>query len=263
MKSGIKVLVFGGTGVIGTELIKKLKADGNIVTNVSKTTESGLADINLKMDLGAVDLTKMLELSEAIDVDIVYYLATYSTTDKMTKASLKQEAYILDMVIQAFNCSVRYASSYAVTDTIAYPKNDVRNYYREAKKEGEKTISFYANLDYDVVSFRIPAVYGGENNNRAMYKVINSLYKNETVELKKETVEFCYVEDVVNTMIDDRCSHTGLIQIPTEKINLKNLVYRLKGTLCSTSEIIDNVPISQAEVELTEHLLETIADYKH
>ena len=45
------ILVFGGTGLIGTALIKELKSYGNTITNVSLKNDNNLADRNIKMNL--------------------------------------------------------------------------------------------------------------------------------------------------------------------------------------------------------------------
>lgn len=255
MKNGINALVLGGTGVIGKELIKRLKKDDNTVTNISLNSESELADYNFKMDLSDMDLKQLLELSDSLNIDVVYYLATYSTTKTMKKSYLLQEGNILDLIIQAFDCSIRYASSYAVMDDTIYPKNNIKNEYRKAKQNGEEVVNFYADLDFDVVAFRIPAVYGGENNERAIYKIVQNLKDNKDIVLDKTFIEFCYVEAVIDSLLCDENAYKGIVQIPSEKVHLKGLVERLKYELKSTSTIIDNIPPTQSEVDFIEHLL--------
>lgn len=205
-----------------------------------------------------MNLPEMVKLTESLEeyaVTRVYCLATYSTRNTMNKISLNREADILDNIIQAFDCSVRYASSYAVYDDNKYQKGDIQINYIRAKRDAEAKVTFYAGLDFDVVGYRIPAVYGGENNVRAMYKIVKKLKENEEIVLDKDVIEFCYISDVVDSLLSTKGCWDGIVEVPSEKVNLKTIVLRLKAELQSTSNIIDNNKPTQSEVDFIEHLL--------
>lgn len=254
MKSGSNCLVFGGTGLIGTALINRLKARGHTVVNVS-TTESCGADDNVIMSLG-VD-TSIQSLSEIEDkfppFDEVFHLASHSTATEMNKIQLGVEHDVLESIIQTFDCRISYASSYAVYDESKFPKGDVKNNYRQAKRDTEIVIREYQNdNEFNVRGFRIPAVYGGEDNTRALYRIKERLEKDEAIVLDKTNVIFCYVVDVVDGLLSDNKGIEGMVDIDAVEVPMLEMVTALKNKLNSNSRI---------EIELTvdeQTLMDTI-----
>ena len=254
MKSGSNCLVFGGTGLIGTSLINRLKAKGHTVVNVS-TTESCGADENVIMSLGTD--TSIHTLSKIEDkfppFDEVFHLASHSTSTKMNKIQLGAEHDVLESIIQTFDCRITYASSYAVYDETKFQKGDVKNNYRQAKRDTEIVIREYQNDDeFNVRGFRIPAVYGGESNTRVLYRIREKLEKDETIVLDKTDIIFCYVNDVIDGLLSDDKGVSGIVEIEATSVPMLEIVTALRGELNSNSVI---------EIELTydeQHLMDTI-----
>ena len=254
------ILVFGGTGLIGTALIKELKKYDNTVTNISLKNESPYADKNIKMNLAQVTLSEIESICKndfkTESYDEVFYLATYSTSDKMNKMQLMNEATTLEYICRTFKHSrISYASSYAVHDKTIYPKGDVKNAYKVAKMNSERVLEEHINNFRNIRVFRIPAVYGGSDNDRALYRVAKKIQNNIDVVINKDEISFQYLDEVVDYLISDE---EGFIDIQCEVVNFRSIVNRLKIELNSTSNITEVTDISQSEIDLIEELLDSL-----
>lgn len=242
MKSGNKYLVFGGTGVIGRALIKELKSFNGYVVNVSLKNENPDADENILLDLSEnTDILDMISLERQLghEFEEVFYLASYSTSATMNRRQLTNEPLVLENIIQTFECMISYASSYAVYDETDFEPTEIKYYYQRAKQQSETVIRNYLNdIGVNIRGFRIPAVYGGEDNTRALYKIADKLKRDEDVILDKTIVSFCYVGDVVSALLSDNKGIDGVVSIDAVEVNLLETVTALKSKLHSVSEII-------------------------
>ena len=256
------ILVFGGTGLIGTALIKELKKYNNTITNVSLKNDNALADRNIKMNLSqeiSVEELENIKKNDFIieEYDEVFYLATYSTSDKMNKIQLANECTILENICTVFVNGTRlsYASSYAVHDKTTYPKGDVKNTYRQAKIDSERVLEKHIDRFKNIRVFRIPAVYGGTDNNRALYRIAKKIKNNEDVVIDKDEIQFQYLNEVIDYLLS---SEEGFIDMQCETVNLRSIVNSLKIELQSTSNVTEVTDITQSEIDLIEELLESL-----
>lgn len=248
-----KILVLGGTGLIGTELIKDFKKKGYFVANISKINISPHADVN-----HLVDLKQRVVIDIDVEWDEIFMLSSYSTSDKMDPIYLKNEGvnikYLLNLHPQA---SFYYMSSYAAMDTTEYDPLSIRYLYRESKQEAEKILKSMHEKGYNVHSLRIPAVYGGESNDRSIYRIVEKLKDNIPVVIDND-VKICYTQDIVdfysNYTSNKHTTRNIIDTIEAIDISLPRIVLSLKERLGSTSVI--SVKITDEEKILIDTVLD-------
>lgn len=246
------ILVLGGTGVIGTELIKDFKNKGHFVVNVSKNNVSPYADLNYK-----IDLSHSVGVGTDINWDEIFMLSSYSTLDKMDLAYFENERENIKYLLKS-NPRVKfyYISSYAVLDKTNYPTDSIRYQYRRSKLLAEKLLTVMHATGHTVHSLRIPAVYGGENNNRSIYRIVDRLEQNLPIDITGDA-EVCYTEDIVDFYDEYTTSkswNTDIVStIPAININLSRLILKIKEELNSTSEI--TVKLNNDEIDIMNEVL--------
>jgi len=169
----MKVLVTGGTGFVGTHLVRRLLARGHQVTSLDKNP--GLAD----GELGALGATLVTgSVTEASDVErvmagqeLVFHLA--SPFGDLLQPDEAYRAIEVDGTRNVLAAAERHlvrrvvhCSTQGVHGIIANPPGDEdspiapRDYYCYSKAEGEKVAREYLTRGMDVVIVRPTSVYG-------------------------------------------------------------------------------------------------------
>jgi len=259
MKSGNDLyVVFGGTGVIGKSLIKRLVSENKKVVNISRVNKNEQANKNYQLDLGTASYDDIMRLYTKIRNDFseyvikgTFYLATYSTSEKMSKKQLENEPNVVDNIIGLFGEPFLYMSSYAVMDDTKFKSGDVKINYRRAKTNTEKVITNFSELE--VYALRVPAVYGGSDNHRAVYKIAERLKNNKDVCIHDNKILFVYLKEVVDEIMSIY-SKDGLFPnsyedfdldnvfvLEKQELPLLNIVFNLKTVFKSSSDIIIDI----------------------
>ncbi len=171
------VLVFGGTGFIGKELIRQLISAGHCVRAAVRGGAPGLQDLDAsRLELARVDITDPASIAAAMTgIDCVYHLARVES--KSWAEYLKRDVEPTRLIAEACKAAgVRrlvytgtidslYAGSKAGTITGATPLDpDIarRNYYARAKAAAETILmEMHAAKQLPVVILR-PGIVIGE-----------------------------------------------------------------------------------------------------
>jgi nucleoside-diphosphate-sugar epimerase len=169
----MKVLVTGGTGFVGSHLVRRLLSRGHEVTTLDRSP--GLFDDELRA-LGATMLSG--SVTDAADVDravagqeVVYHLA--SPFGDILEPDAAYWAIEVDGTRNVLEASGRHGvrrvvhcSTQGVHGIIADPPGDEdspiapRDYYCYSKAEGEKVVRDFLARGMDVVVVRPTSVYG-------------------------------------------------------------------------------------------------------
>jgi nucleoside-diphosphate-sugar epimerase len=169
----LKVLVTGGTGFVGSHLVRRLLARGHQVTSLDKNP--GLADSELEA-LGATLVTG--SVTEASDVErvmagqeLVFHLA--SPFGDLLQPDEAYRAVEIDGTRNVLAAAERHGvhrvvhcSTQGVHGIITSPPGDEdspiapRDYYCYSKAEGEKVVREFLKRGMDVVIVRPTSVYG-------------------------------------------------------------------------------------------------------
>ncbi|QLH76830.1 NAD(P)-dependent oxidoreductase [Halosimplex rubrum] len=251
--SGKRVLVTGGSGVIGQELLQILIDKGAIVRSVDKRPYSGAGvdDVEaVKLDLAEDDLNTVTEF----EPEVVFHLAaSFERTDESTSFwtdnwadNILASHRLIDALHGLSSLeTVVFASSYLVYDSDVYlspvePDRPTlideqtaiapRNLCGAAKYYTEKELSFMAESEEDlrVISPRIFRVYG-QGSKDIISRWVRAALRGEpiTVYNKQNMFDFIHARDVAQGL--SRLVSTDAASGP---VNLG------RGTQCQVSEVI-------------------------
>jgi UDP-glucose 4-epimerase len=178
----MKILVTGGSGFIGRNIVKKLKDKNYYVITFDIKDKNSIADEHIKGNILDVNLLK-----KAIkDIDVVFHLAAvtsppefedlfsngYETNVLGTYNVLAASLYNnVKKIILASSSSV-YGDSKTISREDNIPET-YRNFYPASKRINELTARVFTNYGLETVSLRYFNTYGiGENTKGSYASVI-------------------------------------------------------------------------------------------
>lgn len=267
---GKNVLVTGGSGVIGTHLIKKLVDRGANVRNLDfrkqakELTEMGIEHFCL--DMSNKDFQPLFRF----EPDYVFHLAadfersteTYNFWDSNFKNNVLASHNLMQQVTKYDSLQkIIFASSYLIYDKSLYSNPsapykltendpiDPRNLCGLAKLQTETDLEFLSTFkDFDVVSARIYRVYGEGSRDIISRWAKQILDGNPiTVFSKNNKFDYIYAGDVAE----------GLLRLGSTKTSKK--VYNLgTGVATSVANVVnifknklkDNCQVEQTDDEI-------------
>jgi nucleoside-diphosphate-sugar epimerase len=169
----MKVLVTGGTGFVGSHLVRRLLHRGDHVTSLDKN--SGLADDELR-SLGATLITGSVTDTDDVerataDQELVFHLASpfgdiLQPDEAYWNIEVEGTRNVLAAAERHRVRRVVHCSTQGVHGIITAPPGDEdspiapRDYYCYSKAEGEKVAREYIERGNDVVIVRPTSVYG-------------------------------------------------------------------------------------------------------
>jgi UDP-glucuronate decarboxylase len=222
------VLVTGGSGFIGTNLIKRLLEEGNKVICVDNNYTGSLDNIkpffdNENFRFIEWDITKPLKINEKIDE--IYNLACPASPVHYQKdpiftlyTSILGIINVLNLAREK-NAKVLHASTSEVYgDPLEHPQKEnyrgnvnpigPRACYDEGKRAAETyCYEYWKNFDIDVRIVRIFNTYGpymNPNDGRVVSNFIVQALKNEPLTVYgdgTQTRSFQYIDDLINGML--------------------------------------------------------------
>lgn len=218
-----KVLITGGAGFIGANLVRKLVSDGGFkVFLIEKQNVNlwRLKDIVNKFTVKYADLEDKNGLSKVIDSikpDIVFHLASYGVyaafqndAEKMINTNIKGTLNLADSLkkhkIQSF---VNVGTCFEYKEKKSkINENDTLsplNFYAITKLAAELFLKNFAEENkMPVVSLRLFTPYGYyEDSQRLIPYIILSALNNKKIELVSPDAvrDFIFIEDLVNLFL--------------------------------------------------------------
>lgn len=207
----MKILITGSTGLVGSNIEKKLVSLGHDVYGVSR---------RLGLDLTAKEPTRDVIL--AYKPDVVYHLAANAAESRgqvspqdMTERNLN---IFLNVLVPSINSGVKrfiYTSSVAVYGEVEVPygEDDVpkpKDVYGVNKLACEQILKILATVHgFDYTIFRPHNIYGPHQDMANPYKNVVALFMRALMEGTEVTMfgegkmkrAFSYVDDVVDVLI--------------------------------------------------------------
>lgn len=239
------VIVFGGAGFIGSNLVDELMVAGHEVTVFDNFSEGKMSNLERwrgheRLSIVRGDIRDFSLVNRAVGgKDWVFHLAAMSRiqpsiTDPLTAFSQNYmgTANILEASRQAGVKRVVYSASssaYGLKNSPPHVEDmqtDCLNPYSLSKKGGEELCKLYSDLyGLSTVSLRYFNVYGPRHQEEGSYATVIAIFRKQKRSGKNLTVvgdgeqrrDFTFVGDVVraNMLAAMNRSATGVINIGT------------------------------------------------
>ena len=236
-----KILVFGGSGFLGSHVADKLSLSGFEVTIFDKI-KSKFLNKNQKMIIG--DILNDKEVDNAVNGnDVVFNFAGLADIEESKKnpiGTVKQN--ILGNTIILDSCVKNNIKRYVFGSTV-YVYSDLGSFYRVSKQACENYIEHYNqtyNLEYTILRFG--SLYGPRSDlKNGIYRFIYQALKDKKINWngsKKAMREFIHVEDAANCAIkilESEFINQHLILTGQQSITIENLFEMIQEILSKES----------------------------
>lgn len=254
----MKIFITGGTGFIGSHLVKRLMSDRHEVIVTGNSTEVDLPSnvTCLQCHLNGIDYDSLGS------IDICFHLAGCNDTlsvnrKEMYRANVDAPKELFDRLLNNHSCKkIIYASSasvYGNGDVPFLETNipDPLSIYAESKLAFDQWIDA-ANMP--AIGLRFSNVYGVNEQHKGrrsslISQIISKLIQNQVIKLFKhgeQKRDWVFVEDVVS------------LNLLAMKSDLKGIFNCGSGQLVSFNELIQNAECivkKQAKVEYVDCFL--------
>lgn len=229
----MKILVTGGAGFIGSNLVSKLIEEKNnkivVLDNLSTGSEKNIQEFlkfeNFEFYKYDITDSSIIDFIKNLNVDEIYNLACPASPKYYLKYPIETwEASVIGMrnLLQAINGTrikmIHSSTSEVYGDALEYPQTEnywgnvnpigVRACYDEGKRAAEALIYDYIRqYDVDVRVVRIFNTYGPKMNpldGRIISNFIMQALSNDDITIYgngKQTRSFCFIDDTVNCLI--------------------------------------------------------------
>ena len=216
----MKSLIIGGTGFIGSNLVRKLVNDGEevglLVREQSKTWR--IKDLLTQIDLLKGDLMNgevLKELIQNYKPDFIYHLGAYGNSqafqkdkDKMFSVNVEGTLNLIDAAKGIPIINIGSSSEYGPKDK-AMKESDQCNPNNLYGKT--KLLQTLYCKEQEIPTLRLFSVYGPlENSNKLIPTLIKSKLNNEDLHLINSVRDYVYVEDVVEAIIKSRDKYDSI-----------------------------------------------------
>ncbi len=170
----MKILVTGGAGFIGSNLVKNLVDEGHeivVVDNLSTGSLENLSEVEEEIKFIESPCSKVLELADLKDLDGIYHYGIPSTTqlyrdNHLLVGEAVNEFINILKLSEREDCKLVYASSSSVYNGCKTPFVEdmpimVKDFYTEARYLMERLARLYHDLHgVNSAGFRFFSVYG-------------------------------------------------------------------------------------------------------
>jgi nucleoside-diphosphate-sugar epimerase len=257
----MRIVVTGGLGLIGHNVVKKLEQQGHEIAVVDTRTNYGIipqSEINYliseRLKIIKTDRIYKIDIADADGIDwvfekykpeLVIHLASFPR-QKVVNAnpclgSRTMSEGLLNLLENCKKHKVQrffYASSsmvygdfqdYVVEDSACHPQGQ----YGIMKLAGEWLVKDYQKYGIDYTIFRPSAVYGPlDVEDRVISKFLLTAMRGGVLKVNgiNETLDFTYVDDAANGIVD-------AVQSDTTKNKIYNITKSHSKTLLSAAEL--------------------------
>lgn len=266
----MKMLVTGGAGFIGSNLVDQLILDGNevhVIDNFSSGKKENCNDkaIYHKLDISNVDNIDVLK-NFFEDVDTIFHCAALARVQPSIIDPIKYEVNntlgLMNVLKAATDKKVRRlvysasSSAYGPTDKLPSLETDLPNPispYANQKYYGELCCKMFSKVyGLETVSLRYFNVYGERQNLGGAYATVVGIFLNQILAGKPMTIngtgdqrrDFTYVGDVVRAnLLASSSSKVGLGDVINigygKNISINDLAKMLGGNT------VNNEPVNE------------------
>lgn len=214
----MRILVTGGAGFIGSNLVKTLTKDGNEVIVLDNLSTGSLANLR---GIQGVAIMRICSCKSVMEIglpkiDLIFHLGIPSSSPmyRENPALIGQSiSDFIDMMklAQKTDAKMVYASSSSVYDNCKSPfREDAEtppfDYYTEARLAMERLAQVYYKLHrVESTGLRLFSVYGPNERNKGKYaNVTTQMLLNDEFTIYDggtQTRDFIHVDDVVRAFI--------------------------------------------------------------
>lgn len=258
------VLVTGGSGYLGKELVIKLKSAGYQVYTISKNTTETDTDFSFSLS----DERKLIKTVSSIKPNVVFHLAANinRNRDSNLYSGLIEDNVMgtLNLLksLQDFHCHLIYTSTGEVYGNNCSPFNeemipDPVSPYSSTKLMAEELIRTFcktSNIDYTI--FRLFNFYGGDMPEHFFIsQMVNTLLRKENFKMTagEQVRDFIHINDLTDALMKSVCRnelYNDIFNLCSGKnITIKeiaNMVVKIVGT---DAEIdAENLPYRENEI---------------
>ena len=214
----MKILIIGGTGFIGFNLLKKLKNLRFSITSISLSypkKNNLISGVNyIKLDITNKNEIKKINGNFDIVINAGGYGGldgNFRDTNKMYQNQIKGlknvTSFFLKKKIKKFiqvGSSLEYGSVSGIHTEESHSKNPI-TIYGKSKLNSTNYLKFLNKVfNFPVVVLRLYQVYGpNQKNNRLIPYIIESIIKNKKIFTTRgdQIRDFCYIDDVTEAII--------------------------------------------------------------
>lgn len=216
----MKILVTGGAGFIGSNLVEELLREGHSVTvldNFHSGSEENLKGASVKLVRGGAGDLDKLDVGKP---EVIFHQGVYSSSP-MYKENPRLVAKAIDdfIVLLEFakkcNAQIVFASTSSMYNGITPPHKEdiiplVTDFYTEARIEMERMAELYHKLyGMKIIGLRYFSVYGPHERSKGKYANLISQFLWDMMQGKapviygdgSQTRDFTFVEDIVRANI--------------------------------------------------------------
>jgi nucleoside-diphosphate-sugar epimerase len=205
-----RLLITGGTGYIGSSLVKKLIAENSIeIALVVRDIQKAKKLFGERVSYIVYDeLTSFIKDVETFSPEIVIHLAAYSTSsDEATEIAKLIESNIVftsHLLIALSNCKIELFINTGSFSEYHYKNSEISPtyFYSATKTSARYMIEYYAKKNsFKFVNAILFTVYGKQNSSKKIIDyMINSLDSNTPINMSegKQIFDFIHVDDVVD-----------------------------------------------------------------